>query len=114
MSGSARPVVRAVWLSRRFGGDAVGAVLGAGAAALRHHRGAFGAVAGGGVGVGQGDLGGGGTQAGKQQGAAGGGYVGVPGGGGQDQGGVAQLLFGPAPEGFDQVMGAAVASTSTS
>jgi hypothetical protein len=37
---------------------------------------------------------------GEQQGAAGGGDVGVPGGGGQDQGAVGQLLFTPAPETF--------------
>src|SRR6202007_1281803 len=62
-----------------FGGDAVGAVLGAGAAAFGHHRGALGAVVAGWVGFGGRHAADGVAQAGKQQRAARGGDVGVPG-----------------------------------
>jgi DivIVA domain-containing protein len=62
-----------------FGGDAVGAVLGAGAAAFGHHRGALAAGVGWWVGVGGWDPAGGQAQAGEQQRAARGGDVGVPG-----------------------------------
>jgi hypothetical protein len=82
-----------------FGGDAGGAIVGAGAAAFGHHGAAIGAtVLWGWVGVGGGHAGHWVAQAGEQQGAAGGGDVGVPGRRGQDQRAIGQLLFGPAPK----------------
>jgi hypothetical protein len=93
------PVVSAL------GGDAGGAVLGAGAPAFGHHRGALGAVVGGWVGFGRREeAADGSTQTPEQQRAARGGDIGVPGRRGQDQRPVGQLPFGPAQKRFDQMM----------
>ena len=92
-----------------FGGHAVGAVLGAGAAAFGHHGGAIAAVVRWWVGFGGGHAADGVAQAGEQQRAARGGDVGVSGRGVQDQCAVGELLFAPAPERLEQVMGTAVA-----
>src|SRR5262249_42569581 len=74
-----------------LGGDAVGAVWGAGARAFGHHGGALGAVVLGWVGFGGGHAADRVAQAGEQQRAAGGGDVGVPAGCGEDQRPVGQL-----------------------
>ncbi|CAM3006322.1 hypothetical protein MYSI104531_12950 [Mycobacterium simiae] len=92
-----------------FDGDAGGAVLGASPTPAGHHGGAVGAVVQRHVDFGGRDGPGGPAQAGEQQGAARRGHVGATGRGGQDQGAVGQLLFGPAPERFHQMMGAAIA-----
>jgi hypothetical protein len=84
-----RPILAA------FGGDVLGAVLGAGAAAFGHHRGALAAVIQRRIGVRRGQGAGGSTQTRKQQRATGGGDIGVPGLRRQDQRPVGQLLFAP-------------------
>jgi hypothetical protein len=87
-----------------FGGDAVGAVLFAGAAAFGHHRTALGAVVGRRVGLGCRDGAGGSAQTRKQQRTARGADIGVPRRRGQNQRPIGQLLFSPAAKGFDQMM----------
>ena len=62
-----------------FGGDALGAVLGAGAATFGHLRGAFGAVGDAVVGMHGRHAAGRDAQGGEQQGTARGGDIGVPG-----------------------------------
>ena len=95
-----------------FGGDAVGAVLGAGAAAFGHHGGPLAAVVLRWVGFGGGHGAHRATQTREQQGAARGGDLGVSGRGFQDQGAVGQLLFTPTPKGFHQMMQAALTRVS--
>ena len=79
-----------------FGGHAVGLVLGAGAAAFGHHRGALPAGLREGGDRPSWGLAGGCAQAGKQQGATGGGDVGVPAGQGPDDGSVDEVPISPA------------------
>ncbi len=78
-----------------LGGDAVGAVLGAGATPLGHHGAAIRAVVLRRVGFGGRYPADRAAQAGKQQRAARGGDIGAPRRGGQNQRGVGQLLITP-------------------
>jgi hypothetical protein len=87
-----------------FGGDALGAVLGSGAAPFGHHRAALAAVVQSGVGFWCGHTAGGVAQAGEQQCAARRGDIGLPRRRSEDHCAVGQLLITPAPKRFHQVV----------
>jgi hypothetical protein len=103
------PVAHAgVAILSAFGGDAVGAVLGAGAAPFGHHRGSVTAILSRRVGFRCRHAAGGQAQAGKQQRAARCGDISLPRRRFENHCPVGQLLITPPPEGFDQVMRTAV------